>query len=181
MSTLERTSKLILSSLMACTLLVACDKSDDKADKKAEEKELTADEKAVQERLEKKRAERAAKEEAAKKEAEAVKALAALPEEMPKDLEAACAAAAEAEDAFMNRMFEGNAVEQWNAAKDTQLGMRKANCTKQGNIEIPACQAKAMGDAPEEFAKKLPDILAACIEKYGEDAAAEGGDAPAPD
>ena len=176
MPNLKHTSKLILSSFLLCALLPACDKKEEKKDDKAEEKS-DAD-KELEERLAKKRADRAAAEKAVTDKAAAIKALAALPEEMPKDLETACAGVATAQDEFMQKHYDGEGLTRWNEAKDGQLGMLKTSCIKAGSIEIPACQAVAMGNAPAEFKKDLPDILAACIEAdFG---AAAAGDAAAP-
>jgi hypothetical protein len=169
----KRTAKLILSSFLLCALLPACDKKEEKKEDKKEEK--TEADKEVEERLAKKRAERAAAEEAAKKEQEDILALATLPEEMPKDLEAACDAAATAQDEFMKKHYEGEALAKWEGAKSSQLQMMKATCAKAQSIEIPACQANAMNNAPAELKKKLPDLLKACIDKFG-----GAGDAAAP-
>ena len=40
-------------------------------------------------------------------------------------------------------------------------------CIKSGNIEVAACQINAMNNAPADFKKDLPDVLKACIEKFG--------------
>lgn len=168
----ERRSKLILSSLLICALAPACDKKDDakkEDDKKSAEK--TADEKELEERLAAKRAAREAEEKAAEDKANAIKALAALPEEMPKDLEAACKGVAEAQDAFMKKHYDGEGLQRWEEAKGTQMGMLEANCKKAGSIEIAACQVNAMNNAPGDYKKDLPDLLRACIDKFG---AAEG-------
>jgi hypothetical protein len=171
---LKRTSKLILSSLLLCALLPACDKKEEvKTDDKAEEK--TEAEKEVEERLAKKRADRAAEEQALVDKAAAIKALATLPEALPKDLEVACAAVATAQDEFMQKHYEGEGLTRWNEAKESQLEMVKTGCIKGGSIEIAACQATAMANAPAEFKKDLPDILAACIETFS-----GAGDAAAP-
>lgn len=136
------------------------------AQKKAAEKK-----KAEEDALAKRKAEREAKEQAEKDAAEAldkqIDALAVLPEEMPKKLEDACAARAQAEDDFMNKHYEGDALAKWNEAKGTQLGFAKQNCVKMGKIEIPACTKNALDNAPAELKKKLPDLLKKCIDKFG--------------
>jgi hypothetical protein len=173
----HRTSKLILSSLLLCALLPACDTKDDaKKDDKKEEK--TADEKAVEERLAAKRAEREAEAKAAEDKAAAIVALAVLPETMPKDLEAACSGVAEAQDKFMQKHYDGDGLKRWDEAKGTQMGMLKTGCIKSGNIQVAACQINAMDTAPAEYKKSLPELLKACIDKFGAGAAAP--DAPPP-
>jgi hypothetical protein len=171
---LKRTSKLILSSFLLCALLPACDKKEEvKKDDKVEEK--TEAEKEVEERLAKKRADRAAEEQALADKAAAIKALATLPEQLPKDIEAACAGVATAQDEFMQKHYEGEGLTRWNEAKESQLGMVKTGCIKAGSIEVAACQATAMANAPADYKKDLPDILAACIETFS-----GAGDAAAP-
>lgn len=161
-----------------CALLPACDKKEDKKDDKKEEKS-DAD-KELEERLAKKRAAREAEAKAKQDKADAIKALAALPEEMPKDITEACEAVAAAQDEFMKRNFEGEGLARWEEAKGSQLGMVKTSCAKKGSVEIAACQVVAMNNAPPEFAKNLPDILAACIEKFSGEGGegAEGGETP---
>ncbi|KIG19330.1 hypothetical protein DB30_03886 [Enhygromyxa salina] len=171
---LKRTSKLILSSFLLCALLPACDKKEEKKDDKAEEKSEA--DKELEERLAAKKAERAAEEKAVADKAAAIKALATLPEELPKDIETACAGVATAQDEFMQKHYDGEGLTRWNEAKEMQLGMVKTGCVKAGSIEIAACQIVAMGAAPADYKKDLPDILGACIETYG----AGAGDAAAP-
>lgn len=178
----KRLPSFVLSPLLCAALIVpalaGCDKKEE-APAKTDEK--TAQEKEVEERLAKKRAEREAKEKAAKEAEEKKQAMiaeiAVLPEEgeMPKDIEKACKAVAQANDDFMNRLYEGDAIERWNEAKGTQLPMTEAQCKKSGSIEVAACQVNAMNKAGPELKKALPDLLRACIEKFG--AGAEGGEA----
>ena len=176
MPSLKHLHNPLLSALLLTLTLPACDKKEDKKDEAAQEK--SEQDKAVEERLAKKRAERAAKEKAAKEAEEAkqkkLDEICVLPEEMPKDLEKACAKVAEANDAFMTRLYEGDALKRWNEAKGTQLPMTKTQCMKSGSIEVAACQINGMNNAPPELKKALPDILRACHEKFG--AAAEGGE-----
>lgn len=175
MLNLKRTSKLILSSVLIVALVPACDKQDDsKEAKQAPEK--SEQDKELERRLAANKAEREAKAKAVKDKANAIKALAKLPEKMPKDLEAACTGVGEAQDAFMQKHYDGEGLAKWNAAKGGQMAMLKAGCIKQGNIEIAACQSVAMASAPGEYKKDLPDILAACIEKFRK----QPGDAAAP-
>ena len=175
MVNLNHTSKLLLSSLMACALLAGCDKQEAKADENKAEEKTEAD-KELEERLAKKRAEREAKEKAEAEEAEKVKALAVLPEEMPKDLDAACEAFGVAYDGFMQKILEGDKLTQWDGAKAQQIDFQKKTCQAGGSVEVAACQAKALTDAPKEFGNKLTQMLDACKEKFG---GAAGGEAPA--
>jgi hypothetical protein len=166
MSNMKRIPKHLLSALVVCALAGACDKAEEKKadDKKAEP---TAADKEVEERLAKKRAEREAAEKAAAEKVEAIKALAVLPEKMPKDLEEACNAVATAQDEFMKRNFDGEGLAKWEQAKGTQMGMLKTGCIKAQSLELAACQTNAMNNAPADFKKDLPDILSACMEKFG--------------
>lgn len=176
MANLNRTEtwRALLCSFLLCTGLAACDKPEEKKDdKKAEPTEA---DKEVAERLAKKRADREAAEKALVDKAAAIQALAVLPETMPKDLAAACDAAAKAQDEFMMRNFEGEGLAKWNEAKGTQLGLVKTSCAKGQSIEIPACQANAMNNAPPEMKKDLPDLLKACMDKFS----TEGGGAAPP-
>lgn len=168
MSNRERTFTLILSSLLVCALLPACDTKDDaKKDDKAAGSEKSEADKEVEARLAAKRAAREAEAKAAEDKIAAIKALAVLPAEMPKDLEAACSGVADAQDAFMQKHYDGEGLQRWNEAKGTQMGMLKTGCVKAGSIEIAACQISAMTNAPVEFKKDLPDVLKACIDKFG--------------
>ncbi|MCA9658254.1 MAG: hypothetical protein KC486_07915 [Myxococcales bacterium] len=160
-------------------LFTACGPSGPSPEEIKRQEEAEAKKKADEEALAKRKADREAKEQA-KKDAEeaekaAVMALATLPETLPKKLDKACEARAKAEDDFMNKHYDGEALEKWNQAKTTQLGFAKQGCVKAGSIEVAACQVEALNNAPEELKKKLPDLLKACIEKYS----GEGGDAPA--
>jgi hypothetical protein len=158
-----------LCSALLCLTLAACDKPEDKSEKKVEEP--TEADKEVAERLAKKRAERAAAEQAEADKLALIQTLIALPEKMPKDLEHACDDVATAQDEFMKRHFEGEALSKWEAAKGTQLSMVKANCAKAQSIEVPACQTHAMNSAPPELKKSLPELLKGCIDKFSGGAA----------
>jgi hypothetical protein len=119
-------------------------------------------------------ARKAAREAEKKKEDEAkaayaakVDALCVLPEKLPKKVAKACDQVAEANDEFMKRMYAGAALEKWEKAKQMQLGMTKAQCTKTGKVEVAACQMNAMNTAQDDMKKALPDIMRRCIEKFG--------------
>jgi hypothetical protein len=164
-------SSLVVLSLLA--LSPACDSGPSPEELKAQEEaaaKKAAEEKALADGIAKRKADREAKEKA-KEDAEKARlaeidALCVLPEKMPKNLDKACAEVAAANDRFMLRLYEGEAVTKWNAAKGTQLQMQKATCMKTGSIEAAACQINAMDNTPPEHKKALPDILRACIEKF---------------
>lgn len=185
MSVLRRAPSLFVPALLTLALsagLVACDKPAEEPAEKVDEK--SEQDKLVEERLAKKKAEREAKKKA-EEEAEAAKQkeldeICVLPDakEMPKDIDKACKAVAQANDDFMNRLYEGDALTRWNEAKGTQLPMTEGQCKKTGSVEVAACQINGMNEASPELRKALPDILRACIEKFGPGAAgAEGGEA----
>jgi hypothetical protein len=167
----DRISKLFLSASLACTLLCACDKQDDAKKAGDEAGEKSEQDKELEARLAEKRAAREAAAKAEEDKAAAITAFAALPGEMPKDLEAACTGVADAQDAFMQKHYDGEGLARWEEAKGTQMGMLKAGCIKAGNIEIAACQSHVMSTAPAEYKKDLPDLLKACIDKFGAGAA----------
>lgn len=118
----------------------------------------------------KRKAERLAKEQAVKdaeaKKLQQIKDLAQLPEKLPKKLDKACDEVATVQDAFMQRMFPDQAAK-LAAGKAKQMADTKTACMGAGSIEVAACQAKALTDAPEELRKEIPALLSACIEKYG--------------
>ncbi len=173
-----------LRPLAACLsfalLSTACGPSgpspEEVAAKKAKEDEKKAKDDALAARKAKREAEEKAKKDAAEAELAAIAALATLPAEMPKKLEKACDARAQAEDDFMAKHYDGDALAKWNGAKSSQLGFAKQSCIKAGSLEVPACQIEAMKNAPEEMRKKLPDLLKACMDKFG--GGAEGSATP---
>ena len=177
MANLERTKpwSFGLCSVFLCLGLTACDKPEDKSEKKVEEP--SEEDKVVAERLAKKRAEREAAEKAEADKLVLIQSLIVLPEKMPKNLKVACEEVATAQDEFMKRHFEGDALAKWEAAKGTQLGMVKASCAKMQSVEVPACQTNAMNTAPPELKKNLPELLKGCIDKF---AAGAGGEAAPP-
>lgn len=171
---------MLLRPLAACLtfalLSAACGPSgpspEEVAAKKAAEDKKKEKEDALAKRKADREAEAKAKKDAEEAELAAIAALAVLPAEMPKKLEKICDARAQAEDDFMAKHYEGEALEKWNAAKSSQLAFAKTDCVKVGNLEVPACQVEAMTNAPSEMRKKLPDLLKACMDKFGAGAAA---------
>ncbi len=167
---IRRTSLLSLLLLAFAVSAPACDNSEADA-KAAEEAKKKADEKkAEDDALAKRKADREAKAKA-KKDAEeaqqkAIDELCVLPEKLPKKLDKACEAAFEAQDGFMQRHYEGEALAKWNGAKSGQKQSSVAMCQKAGSIEAAACQTEALNNAPEELKKQLPDLLRTCMEKF---------------
>lgn len=138
----------------------------------AEAKAKAAEAEDRDEALERRRKEREAKE-AAEAKAEADKkakidAIAKLPDKLPKKLKTACEQVVEANDAFMKKHYadDPKTLERWNMAKGTQLGMTRQQCIKEGSIEVAACQAHALANAPAELKKDFAQILLACKEKF---------------
>lgn len=123
----------------------------------------------VDDALAKRKADREAKEQAVKdaeaKKLKLVQDLAVLPAKLPKKLDKACDEVAAAQDAFMQKWFPDQAS-QWASGKGTQLGLTKKTCVSGGSIEVAACQAKALTDAPEELRKEIPALFTACIDKF---------------
>lgn len=105
----------------------------------------------------------AAAKEAEEKKAKLVADLATLPDKLPKKLDKACEEVGVAMDGFMLKYFPDN----WAKLKTKQLADLKESCTGTGSIEAAACQAKALAAAPEELNKAVPEILRACIDKFG--------------
>ncbi len=169
---MNRRTPLLSLLLLTFTVAVAgCDDgSEAKAKAEAEAKAKADEKKAEDDALAKRKADREAKKKA-KEDAEAAKAkaideLCVLPEKMPKKLDKACEDAAKAQDEFMQKHYEGEALAKWNGAKSGQLQTATAMCTKAGSIEAAACQANALRNAPEEHKKALPDFLRRCMEKF---------------
>jgi hypothetical protein len=149
------------------------------AEEKQKKEEAAAAKKAEEEDgIKKRKAEREAKEAAAKQaeadKQEKIKALAVLPDKLPKKLDKACDAVAAAQDQFMVKWFPDQ-KDQWASGKGTQLGLTKTTCIKGGSIEVAACQASALSNATEDLRKEIPGLFSACIEKFGK----KDGDAAA--
>jgi len=157
-------SGLLLSPMAGCDQPEAKDPA---ADEQSEQDKMVA------ERVRKKREERAAKkkaeEDAAEAQAKAIDAIAVLPDEkdMPKKLDKACKAVSQANDDFMLRLYEGDALTRWNKIKGGQLSQAEAGCNTLGSLEVAACEINAMNAAGPELKKAFPKLKDACIEKFG--------------
>jgi len=172
---LKQTSKLFLSPTLACALacalVPACDKADEsKKEDKVEEKSEA--DKQLEATLAAKKAKRDAEAKALEDQTNAVAALAVLPEEMPKDVEAACVGAAEAYDKFMQTHYDGDGLAKWDAAKEGQMEILKSGCIAEGNLEAAACQINALSNAPGELKKEVTSLIDACKAKFAAGAAA---------
>lgn len=159
-----------------------CDSSEGKkaadeaaAKKKKEEEES---EKRIAERRKKREAEQAEKDKAVQELQAKVDAVCVLPEELPKKVDKACEAVAEAQDGFMQRLYgdKPETIEKWNNAKGTQVPLTVTQCKKAGSLEVAACQKHGLDNAGPELKKEIPNIFRTCIDKFG--APAEGAAAP---
>jgi hypothetical protein len=161
----------IVVSALLFSLAGACGPSGPSPAELEAQKKAAAKKKEDEDALAKRKADREAKAQAevdaAAKLAADIDAVCVLPEELPKKLEDACAARAQAEDDFMNKHYDDAVKAKWNEAKGTQLGFAKQSCIKAGKIEVPACQTHAMENAPPELKKQLPDMLKRCMDKFG--------------
>lgn len=166
----------IASCLVALSLFAvtpACDSgpsAEEKAATEAAAAKKAAEKKEYEDGLAKRKADREAKEKA-KEDAAAklvadVDALCVLPEKMPKSLDTTCAAVATSTDAFMLRLYQGEAIERWTKAKGMQLKMATATCMKVGSLEAAACTVNALDNAPEELKKQMNDFVRRCGEKF---------------
>jgi hypothetical protein len=163
---------MVRRTLLLLTLAVACD-SKPAASAPAKAEEAKESEEAVQKRMADRRAKREADEKAKLEAAEKMKttlaALAVLPDKkkIEKNAEKACAAVGAAHDRFMQKHFTGEALEKWTAAKGTAIPMTIVNCTKAASVEVAACQAHALDNAPVELKDEASGIMRACIDKFG--------------
>lgn len=132
------------------------------------------------EALEARRKEREAKEAAEKRAADERNALleriTELPAKLPRDVKKACQAVADANVAFMERAMADDeaALAKWQELKATQIQMTTQQCTREGSVEVAACQAAALEKAPPDFKKDIPLIFMRCKDKFGAGAAKAG-------
>jgi hypothetical protein len=155
------------------SMLLACDS--DKGPSAKEQAAATKEaEKKQQEEaaLAKRKADREAKKTAEKAKEklfnDALDAVALVPEgeALPKDLVKACDDVAAAQDAFMERLQKGDALEQWKAGKETKLPMTKIQCTQGNSVKIAVCQKHGLDKAEEVLKDASADIFRRCIDKY---------------
>lgn len=94
-----------------------------------------------------------------------------LPEPMPADLATACEAVMNAYDEFMKRGKE-NDVLAWHDGRRKKLGERRSACAAQGNLDVAACQSRALGNEPStlvdvERTEAARLVMAKCADKFG--------------
>ena len=101
----------------------------------------------------------------------AIDGAAVQPAEAPADLETACESVVEAYDAFMKSGAEDDAL-RWSDGRRHKLGERRSACLKIANVQIAACEAHALTNAPNEVAE-LPRkdagrlLMERCHDKFG--------------
>ena len=118
-------------------------------------------------------AKRKAEEEAAEAKFKAeLDAVVGLPEDMPKDLLAACDGQIAEWEEFVKKTNEDDpgAILKFYDNKGKVLGERKAKCMKIGSLEAAACGTHALAAAPPHFTDRGLDVLSACVQKYAPDA-----------
>lgn len=98
-------------------------------------------------------------------------AIAVLPDTMPPDLAAACDAVVSSYDDFMKRGRESD-VDAWHQHRRKKLGERRQTCGAQGNLEVAACQSRALtGDPPSlaevERTEAARVVMQRCADKFG--------------
>ena len=96
-----------------------------------------------------------------------IEELCVLPADRPDSLEQACSELSRSFDAFMERTFEGDSLVRWRAAKDTQLELLGAMCTKAESLEVAACQIHALRHASIELRRMASELLVGCQQRYG--------------
>lgn len=93
--------------------------------------------------------------------------LCVLPADRPDSLEEACSELPRSFDAFMERMFEGDTLARWRAAKEVQLELLGAMCTKADSLDVAACQIHALRHASVDLRRMASELLVGCQERYG--------------
>jgi colicin import membrane protein len=134
-----------------------------KADDEAKEAAAVAERKAKREADEKAKA---AADEKVKAELERLSA--ALPAKLPKDPVAACEAVGQAQDAYVRRLGDKDAIAAWDAGgKDKALPMAIVQCTQADSVKTAACQKNMFDNAGPELKDSSKAIMQVCIDKYG--------------
>ncbi len=166
-------SRAISIILTTVTLLCACDSDkgptpEQKAAQAAEAEKQKQEEEALAKRKAEREAKQKAEKEAKAKFDAALEAVALIPEgtKVTGDLVKACDEVAAAQDAFMQRLQKGDALEQWNAKKDETTPMTKIKCTQGNSPKIAACVKHGLDNAPEELKDAFDDIFNRCVDKY---------------
>lgn len=116
-----------------------------------------------------------AEEEAKKAREEMYAKAVALPAQMPKSLDVACAQASEAYDKFMQSKLQGTALEKWNSTKQVDLEKGLEHCKQLGSIEVAACQGHALTNPPPTATDEGGrDLMLRCESKFGPEKEGEG-------
>ena len=121
-------------------------------------------------KAEQRKAERQAKEKAKADAEEAVRQeiakIAVAPDKLPKKLDEACQAVADAHDGFMQRTKQGEALAAWNAGKEEELPMTFVQCAGADSIPAAACEKAALDAASPALVDHVKEIAQTCITKY---------------
>jgi hypothetical protein len=105
--------------------------------------------------------------------------VAIVPDPKPRSIEAACAAAAEAMDALVQRQFATDkaGLAEWNLDKPNMLADLKRKCVDEDTLDAAACKAHAMSHADDRLVGDAFGLMARCDEKFGKPAKADAKDA----
>jgi hypothetical protein len=157
-----------LALALPLLLTTACDsasapaKADPEVEAKAKE---DADQK---ERIAKRKADREAKaaaDEQGKKDlAAAIEKVSVIPEgaKLPKKIEQACDAVAEAQRGFMKKFHPDTPEE----ALSTQIGLIRKQCIEMKDIKVATCQKYALEATTDQLKGAINEYLPACMTKY---------------
>jgi len=168
-----------LALLLVLPTVSACDSSkeskaspDDAAAKKAAEEDEAA--KKVEERRKKREAEEAAKKKAEEDRKAQIEALCVIPKDAkkPKKLDKACEDLAKAQMSFFERQYadDPTALERMKASAPLQKANMMKMCT---SMDIAVGLKHAFDNAPPGMASATNDLIATCIQKFGQPQAGE--------
>jgi vacuolar-type H+-ATPase subunit E/Vma4 len=156
--------------MLVSILAVACDNSDRNERIADVQKKPPEEDPAEKAKAEARKAERQAKEKAKADAEEAVRQeitkIAVAPDKLPKKLDEACQAVADAHDGFMQRTKQGEALAAWNAGKEEELPMTFVQCAGADSIPAAACEKAALDAASPALVDHVKEIAQACITKY---------------
>jgi len=95
---------------------------------------------------------------------------ATVPDALPADIKAGCAAMRAAYDGFISRRLAGDKAEseKWAVMKGVDLDPAQEFCVAQNNLRFAACQAHAFRTAPPGVARdRAPALIDSCARKTG--------------
>jgi hypothetical protein len=154
-------------ALVALLVLAACDEKAPAAAPAKAEAEATAEDEALAKRKAQREAEAKAKADAAAALEAEIDALAVLPGDVPKTLDAACGRMTKAYDAYMQKVLTGDMLTKWKTGgNEMQISIFDREC-KKGTPQIAACQAHALEQMPVTLEKELSAVMKRCAEKLG--------------